>query len=82
MSLAEQLDAIRAASAKKMPQEVRAVMGRATDDLRQSGILDRVLGVGDTLPEFALRNAQGAEIRSADLLARGGVVLTVFRGSW
>ena len=57
-------------------------MHRATADLRASGILDRVIKVGDPLPPFALKNAFGQQVRSADLLATGPLVLTVFRGSW
>lgn len=82
MSLAEQLDAMREASAKKMPAEKRAVMGQATVDLRESGILDGVAKPGDRLPEFSLRNAHGVEVHSADLLGQGAVVLSVFRGTW
>ena len=37
---------------------------------------------GDPLPEFALKNADGVEVLSSDLLAKGAVVLTVFRGVW
>lgn len=82
MSLAEKLDAMREASAKKMPAEKRAVMGQATADLRESGILDGVAKPGDRLPEFSLRNAHGVEVHSADLLGQGAVVLSVFRGTW
>ena len=82
MSLEEKLAAIRKGAAERVPAEKRAIMGQATKDLRASGILDRVAKVGDTLPAFALDSARGAEIRSADLLTRGAVVLTVFRGSW
>ena len=57
-------------------------MHRATDDLRASGILDGVIKVGDRLPAFALKNAFGQEVRSSELLAKGRLVLTVFRGSW
>ena len=82
MSLAEKLDAIREAGGSRIPEDKRLVMGRATADLRESGILDGVPKVGDRLPDFSLRNAQGVEIHSADLLSQGAVVLTVFRGSW
>ena len=82
MTLASQLDAIREGSAKRIPADKRAVMGQATQDLRESGIMDTVPKVGDTLPAFALKNSGGTEIRSADLLAQGPLVLTVFRGSW
>ena len=82
MSLAEKLDALREGSKKRMPEEKRAIMGRVTADLRASGILDRVAAVGGRLPDFSLTNARGAVVQSADLLAMGAVVLTVFRGSW
>jgi len=82
MSLAERLDAIREAGAKRVPAEKRAVMGAATQALRDAGISDGFIKVGDSLPEFALDNAHGQVVRSADLLNRSVVVLTVFRGHW
>jgi len=82
MSLAEKLDAIRDGSAKRIPADKQAIMHRATEDLGTSGILARAIKVGDRLPPFMLRNSHGQEVRSADLLAKGAVVLTVFRGSW
>ena len=82
MSLAKKLDEIRAGAVKMIPEDRLAVMHRATDDLRASGIMERVLKVGDRLPDFALKNTEGDEVRSSDLLSQGAVVLTVFRGSW
>jgi len=57
-------------------------MHRAIEELRASGIMDRVIKVGDRLPSFALPNAYGQEVRSGDLLAKGPLVLTFFRGAW
>jgi hypothetical protein len=82
MTLADRLDTIRQGADRRIPPDKRAIMHRATDDLRSSGILDRVIKVGDPLPPFALRNAFGDEMRSSELLANGPLVLTVFRGSW
>ena len=82
MSLATKLDAIREAGAKRIPEDKRAVMGAAQQALRDSGIDSGFIRVGDPLPEFALGNARGQVVRSADLLNRGTVVLTVFRGHW
>jgi hypothetical protein len=82
MTLEESLATIRAASGKRQSPENQAIMHRATEDLRASGILDSVIKVGDPLPAFTLQNARGREVRSSDLLARGPLVLTVFRGSW
>ena len=82
MSLEEKLAKIRAASADQIPAEQLAIMHRAVDELRASGIADRVVGSGDPLPSFALPNVAGEEVRSADLLARGPLVVTSYRGVW
>ena len=57
MPLAEKLDAIREASAKRISIDKRTMMGRATTNLRRSGILDGVPEVGNPLPGFSLKNA-------------------------
>ena len=82
MTLAERLDTIRQGADKRIPPDKRAIMHRATDDLRASGILGGVVKVGVQLPPFALKNAFGQETRSPELLAGGPLVLTVFRGTW
>jgi hypothetical protein len=82
MALEDTLRGMREASQKRIPADKAAVMHRTTEELRASGIMDRVIKVGDPLPPFALPNAYGQELCSADLLARGPLVLSFFRGSW
>lgn len=82
MALEDTLRGIREASAKRIPADKAAIMHHATEALRASGIMNRVIKIGDPLPSFALPNAHGREVRSADLLAKGPLVLTFFRGSW
>ncbi len=82
MSLAENLDAIRARGAKRIAPERRAVMLATTKALGESGIVGRAIKVGDRLPEFSLGNTDGATVHSTELLGKGAVVLTVFRGKW
>jgi hypothetical protein len=82
MSLQEKLDAHKAKSGANRPAEVRAALQRGTDELRASGILERVLKVGGRAPQFTLPNQDGAAVRSAALLERGPLVLTFYRGHW
>jgi len=82
MTLKEKLDAMRQRAETKMRPEVLAIMHRATEDLRQSGVLDHVRKPGDEAPEFSLPNAAGKTISSADLLARGPLVVSFYRGVW
>lgn len=82
MSLSEKLTAIRDGALKKIPGDKLAVMLKATEDLRASGILNGVIKPGDRLPAFTLTNMRGASVSSQNLLGTGAVVLTVFRGHW
>jgi hypothetical protein len=82
MALEDTLAALREAAAKRIPPDRLAVMHRATEDLRRSGILDRIVKAGARMPSFSLANHDGRRISSADLLARGPLVLSFFRGSW
>ncbi len=82
MSLKDKLDETRAASAKRIPPDKQAIMSRATDDLRASGILDKVAAVGQAASAFSGRAHDGRTIVSSDLLARGPLALSFFRGHW
>ena len=82
MTLKEKLDGMRNAAKQRIPEASRQVMERATEDLRRSGAVARVVKVGEPAPDFTLPNAAGREVRLADLRARGPVVLSFFRGRW
>ena len=82
MSLAEKLAATRAASAARIPPDRAAIMERATEDLRRSGVLDHIVKVGSPAPAFELAGHDGRRIDSAELLAGGPMVVSFFRGSW
>ena len=82
MTLADKLDARRATAKDRFTADDRAVMQRATEDLRDSGILERVLRTGDEAPDWILAGPQGEPVRSRELLAHGPLVLTFFRGVW
>ena len=59
-TLKQRLDRIRAGFAKQVPAETAAVMHRATDDLRASGILSRIPAPGVELPAFELPDSEGS----------------------
>ena len=82
MALQEKLDSIREAARTRIPPETRAVMECSVDELRASGIVQRVARVGQPAPEFTLPNAAGTPVSLAGLRARGPVVLSFYRGRW
>src|SRR3984957_5019138 len=81
-SLQDQLDEITANTRHLVQAERLAVGERAVEELFASGIEERILPVGAIAPEFALKDASGRLVRSADLLALGPLVIKFFRGRW
>ncbi|MCC8952292.1 AhpC/TSA family protein [Bradyrhizobium sp. Pear77] len=87
MSLQAKLDAFKADfGAGKPPYSVpRAfieTMHRATAELVASGAAQRAKKAGDVAPAFSLRDPDGNIVNSADLLKRGPLVLSFYRGVW
>lgn len=82
MTLQAELDALKAQSQTRIPQEAQAIMRRAVEDLRKSGILDRVPKAGTKAPEFTLPNVAGQPVSSRALLAKRPLVVSFYRGKW
>ena len=64
------------------PAWIHEPMHRATAELVASHAADRALKAGDRAPQFALPDADGRLHRSEELLARGPLVLSFYRGVW
>ena len=82
MPLQDTLDAMRASFESKLPPEVVNTMHHATEELLQSGIMDRVPKVGDRAPRFALPDHNGDMVDAADFLSKGPLVVNFYRGVW
>ena len=82
MSLQEKLDAYRAESLSKRPPHIADAMKRATAELIASGQAERALKVGDRAPAFTLPGPDRKLVASGDLLAKGPLVITFYRGVW
>src|ERR1017187_4647410 len=81
-TLQDQLDEITANTRQLVQAERLAPGERAVAELFATGIEDRILPVGAIAPEFALNDAAGRLVRSADMLAHGPLVVKFFRGRW
>ena len=87
MSLQVKLDAFKADfEAGKPPYNVPAsvieTMHRATAELIASGAAERALKAGDHAPSFMLNDPDGKAVSSAELLAKGPLVVSFYRGVW
>lgn len=82
MPLQQKLDAYKKDFEAKAPKEALAVMHNATKVLGESGILNRAVKVQDIAPDFVLKNTSSQDVSLGDLIDRGPVVLSVYRGRW
>lgn len=87
MSLQDQLDAFRTnfqagGPPWNVPDWIHEPMHRATAELIASGAADKALKVGDKAPAFTLDDPDGKPVSSAELLAKGPLVISFYRGVW
>jgi peroxiredoxin len=64
------------------PPWVHELIHRATDELIASGAAGRALKAGSDMPDFRLFDSDGAQVSSSDLLAKGPLVVSFYRGVW
>ena len=87
MALQDRLDAFKAdfesgRLSAQADQEVLDAMHRATDELIASGQAQRARKAGDLAPEFTLIDSDGKPVSSRELLAKGPLVVSFYRGVW
>jgi peroxiredoxin len=80
--LSRRLQERRALIAQYVPAETQAVTRATVAQLQASGMAKRVLVPGAQMPPFELPDHDGNLVSSANLLARGRLVLLFLRGRW
>ena len=80
--LTKQLDAFMAGFMERVDPATAATLRASSMALEQAGVVERALKIGDHAPDFTLPDQAGKSVSLQDLLARGPVVLTFFRGGW
>ncbi|WP_298240963.1 peroxiredoxin-like family protein [uncultured Bradyrhizobium sp.] len=87
MALQDKLDAFKADfEGGRLPlkpsREVLDIMHRATAELIASGQAQRAKKAGDAAPDFTLKDPEGKPVALRDLLAKGPLVVSFYRGAW
>jgi peroxiredoxin len=82
LTLKDQLRLVREAGMKKMPPEAAKAIESAISKLRDSRLTERALKVGQTMPDFSLKDAHGKTVSLKGMLKKGSVIVTFYRGSW
>lgn len=82
MKLQEKMDAYKKGMLEKAPKEALEIMHRATEAVKNSGMLENTVKVGEKAPAFRLENTSGGVISLDSLLSKGPLVLGFYRGKW
>jgi peroxiredoxin len=82
MNLSAQLQQVTEHVRSVAPAQVLALLEAGNNEVAATGIEDNSLKVGAALPDFALPNATGTTIRSADLRREGLLLISFYRGDW
>lgn len=81
-SLQQQLENRKAEFSAKAPEEVKTAYAAGIQAVADSGVLASAKHEGEKAPDFTLTNAKGESVALHDLLKKGPVVLTWYRGGW
>jgi peroxiredoxin len=81
-TLADQLISIREKFMAGASGDLKQTFTTFIKDLHNSGLEEKALQVGRTAPDFVLRNALDTEVRLSEVLKKGPVILTWYRGGW
>jgi peroxiredoxin len=87
MSLQAKLDAFKAdfeagKPPYNVPPSVIETMHRATAELIASGLASRAKKAGDVAPSFSLKDGDGNVVSSEELLKKGPLIVSFYRGVW
>jgi len=81
-----ELDALlalkRKEGAAKFTKEKNKIYAEGITSVKDSGILNKALNIGDKAPDFTLKNALKKSVSLFDELKKGPLVLTWYRGGW
>lgn len=82
MNVTEQLKKTALASKERIPKDSLNVMDNFQENLEKENPIKNMLREGSSFPSFDLQNYNDDIIRLDDLLEKGPVVVTFYRGGW
>ena len=81
-TLQQQIEVFLAQTAEQLPPELMTSFYKSIETLVQTDIAKQSLKVGAKAPDFTLPDVFGKQVTLSELLQRGPVVVTFYRGEW
>lgn len=66
----------------RLPEPAKKIIFGAREGVMQQFDVKSTIQPGDKLPDFVLSDARGTPVSSVDLLAKGPLLITFYRGGW
>ncbi|TKA75935.1 hypothetical protein B0A55_05877 [Friedmanniomyces simplex] len=82
MALATQLANVQDKFDREAPDQVKRAINNSRSEVSTTFNRGAAIQEGATLPAFHLSNPSGGKTDSADLLAKGPILITFYRGGW
>lgn len=82
MRLEDELEEQRQRACTQHSPQERKIKADAVTEVADAKIAERAVGVGEVLPEFRLPSIEGTVVSSRELLSRGPLVISFYRGGW
>lgn len=82
MTLQETLNTMKEEAIASRPPEVVKILFGEVENLVKEGIANNAIKAGETLPEFSLPDEKGNVVSTTDLLAKGPLAISFYRGIW
>lgn len=80
--LAQQIDELNQNLTQQVPAEILMQFGQSIEDLKKLQLENSCIALGDIFPDFELVNTENQRIPLKELLKKGSVILSFFRGTW
>ncbi|KIJ34437.1 hypothetical protein M422DRAFT_35090 [Sphaerobolus stellatus SS14] len=81
-TLTEQLSDYYTTHHAKIPADVAATVNSIQAEHSASFDFSKAVKAGDKLPDFKLRDTFGKDVTRDELLAKGNIILSFYRGEW
>lgn len=81
-TLAQQTEACVNEFISQLPDEAKKIVGQAFEKLAASYTGANAITLGDKAPNFNLPNVKGESVQLSELVKKGPVVLSFYRGGW
>jgi len=82
VSLATDLSTFKDGAYARMPKEHSQALSKSIEDFVHTWNPADAINVGEPFPDFSLSDATGKQVSMKELLAKGPVLISFYRGGW